>query len=243
MDGKYKLLETGKRKLRRFGVKMVYGLRHTAEKSASLTTSAPSPTPAVHTLLEPPVTFADVAGIDEVRQELEEIVQFLRDPARYDRLGARIPRGALLVGPPGTGKTLLAKAVACEAGVPYFSMSSSEFVEMYVGVGASRVRDLFHKVRCLLFSSDLLVTPFLKRHAPTFYQSIKSREDHMMGYTALGVVISIIGIFLIVAASQHNASKAKGPDGVLQELAHQHQPFGQVWRDVVASSPSAGWPS
>jgi cell division protease FtsH len=105
------------------------------------------------------VTFADVAGIDEVRQELEEIVQFLRNPERYDRLGAHIPRGALLVGPPGTGKTLLAKAVACEAGVPFFSMSSSEFVEMFVGVGASRVRDLFHKARqaapCVIFLDEL----------------------------------------------------------------------------------------
>jgi ATP-dependent metalloprotease FtsH len=159
MDGKYNLLETGKRELRRFGAKVVHGLRHTAEKSASVTTSVSSPTPAVHTLLESPVTFADVAGIDEVRQELEEIVQFLRDPARYDRLGAHIPRGALLVGPPGIGKTLLAKAVACEAGVPFFSMSSSEFVEMYVGVGASRVRDLFHKARqaapCVIFLDEL----------------------------------------------------------------------------------------
>src|SRR5713101_1589665 len=83
----------------------------------------------------PAVTFADVAGIDEVRTELEEIVQFLRSPERYHRLGAHIPRGALLVGPPGTGKTLLAKAVAGEAGVPFFSMSASEFVEMFVGVG------------------------------------------------------------------------------------------------------------
>ncbi|TMD32394.1 MAG: AAA family ATPase, partial [Chloroflexi bacterium] len=95
-----------------------------------------------HTSLEPQVTFEDVAGIDEVRSELVEIVQFLRSPERYNRLGARIPRGALLVGPPGTGKTLLAKAVAGEAGVPFFSMSASEFVEMFVGVGASRVRDL-----------------------------------------------------------------------------------------------------
>ncbi|MGZ3647294.1 MAG: ATP-dependent zinc metalloprotease FtsH [Ktedonobacteraceae bacterium] len=159
MDGKYNLLETGKRKLRRFGAKVVHGLRCTAEKSASVTTSVSSSTHAVHALLEPPVTFADVAGIDEVRQELEEIVQFLRDPARYDHLGARIPRGALLVGPPGTGKTLLAKAVACEAGVPFFSMSSSEFVEMFVGVGASRVRDLFHKARqaapCVIFLDEL----------------------------------------------------------------------------------------
>ena len=109
--------------------------------------------------LEPPVTFADVAGIDEVRIELEEIVQFLRSPERFDRLGARIPRGALLVGPPGTGKTLLAKAVAGEAGVPFFSMSASEFVEMFVGVGASRVRDLFNQARqsapCVIFIDEI----------------------------------------------------------------------------------------
>src|SRR6266487_3311408 len=109
--------------------------------------------------LEPPVTFADVAGIDEVRSELEEIVQFLRRPERFDRLGARIPRGALLVGPPGTGKTLLAKAVAGEADVPFFSISASEFVEMFVGVGASRVRDLFNQARqaapCVIFIDEM----------------------------------------------------------------------------------------
>jgi ATP-dependent metalloprotease FtsH len=95
----------------------------------------------------PPTTFADVAGIDEVRVELEEIVQFLRTPEKFARLGARIPRGALLVGSPGTGKTLLARAVAGEAGVPFFCISASEFVEMFVGVGASRVRDLFNQAR------------------------------------------------------------------------------------------------
>jgi len=109
--------------------------------------------------VEPPVTFADVAGIDEVRQELEEIVQFLRGSERYEKLGAKIPRGALLVGPPGTGKTLLAKAVAGEAGVPFYSMSASEFVEMFVGVGASRVRDLFSKARqsapCVIFIDEI----------------------------------------------------------------------------------------
>ncbi len=108
----------------------------------------PAGAPAVRPLkLDPPTTFADVAGIDEVRVELEEIVQFLRSPEKFDRLGARIPRGALLVGPPGTGKTLLARAVAGEAGVPFFSISASEFVEMFVGVGASRVRDLFNQAR------------------------------------------------------------------------------------------------
>jgi ATP-dependent metalloprotease FtsH len=107
----------------------------------------------------PDVTFDDVAGIDDVRAELVEIVEFLRTPDRYNRLGAHIPRGALLVGPPGTGKTLLAKAVAGEAGVPFFSMSASEFVEMFVGVGASRVRDLFNQAReaapCVVFIDEI----------------------------------------------------------------------------------------
>ena len=93
------------------------------------------------------VKFADVAGADEEKAELEEVVEFLKDPAKFVKLGARIPRGVLLVGPPGTGKTLLAKAVAGEAGVPFFSISGSDFVEMYVGVGASRVRDLFDTAR------------------------------------------------------------------------------------------------
>ena len=94
-----------------------------------------------------PVRFADVAGADEEKAELEEVVEFLKDPQKYVKLGARIPRGVLLVGPPGTGKTLLAKAVAGEAGVPFFSISGSDFVELYVGVGASRVRDLFDNAR------------------------------------------------------------------------------------------------
>ena len=94
-----------------------------------------------------PVKFVDVAGADEEKEELEEVVEFLKDPSKFVRLGARIPRGVLLVGPPGTGKTLLAKAVAGEAGVPFYSISGSDFVEMYVGVGASRVRDLFDTAR------------------------------------------------------------------------------------------------
>ena len=93
------------------------------------------------------VSFADVAGVDEAKAELEEVVQFLRNPADYGKLGARIPKGILLVGPPGTGKTLLARAVAGEAGVTFFSISGSEFVEMFVGVGAARVRDLFEQAR------------------------------------------------------------------------------------------------
>jgi cell division protease FtsH len=95
------------------------------------------------------VTFDDVAGVDEAKDELQEVVQFLRDPQRYSRLGGRLPKGILLVGPPGTGKTLLARAVAGEAGVPFLSINGSEFVEMFVGVGAARVRDLFEQARKL----------------------------------------------------------------------------------------------
>jgi len=105
------------------------------------------------------VTFADVAGIDEAKAELEEVVSFLKDKPKYSRLGAQIPKGILLVGPPGTGKTLVAKAVAGEAGVPFFSISGSEFVEMFVGVGAARVRDLFEQARkaapCIIFIDEL----------------------------------------------------------------------------------------
>src|SRR6185436_8656622 len=93
------------------------------------------------------VTFNDVAGVDESKAELQEVVEFLKNPKRYGRLGARVPKGVLLVGPPGTGKTLLARAVAGEAGVSFFSISGSEFVEMFVGVGAARVRDLFEQAR------------------------------------------------------------------------------------------------
>ncbi len=104
-------------------------------------------------------TFADVAGADEEKEELREIVEFLRNPAKYNSLGARIPKGVLLVGPPGTGKTLLARAVAGEAGVPFFSISGSDFVEMFVGVGASRVRDLFEKAKknhpCIIFIDEI----------------------------------------------------------------------------------------
>lgn len=105
------------------------------------------------------VTFDDVAGVDEAKAELQEIVSFLKDKEKYGRLGARIPKGILLVGPPGTGKTLMARAVAGEAGVPFFSISGSEFVEMFVGVGAARVRDLFEQARraapCIIFIDEL----------------------------------------------------------------------------------------
>ena len=105
------------------------------------------------------VTFEDVAGVDEAKQDLTEIVEFLRDPGKYQRLGGRIPRGVLLVGPPGTGKTLIARAVAGEAGVPFFTISGSDFVEMFVGVGASRVRDMFEQAKknapCIIFIDEI----------------------------------------------------------------------------------------
>ena len=105
------------------------------------------------------VTFADVAGIDEAKDEVEEIIAFLKDPKKFQRLGGRIPKGVLMMGPPGTGKTLLARAIAGEAGVPFFSISGSDFVEMFVGVGASRVRDLFEQGKkhapCIIFIDEI----------------------------------------------------------------------------------------
>ena len=105
------------------------------------------------------ITFEDVAGVDEAKQDLEEIVEFLRDPGKFQRLGGKIPRGVLLVGPPGTGKTLIARAVAGEANVPFFTISGSDFVEMFVGVGASRVRDMFEQAKknapCIIFIDEI----------------------------------------------------------------------------------------
>ncbi|MCA1553156.1 MAG: AAA family ATPase, partial [Chloroflexi bacterium] len=108
---------------------------------------------------KPTVTFNDVAGVEEAKQELQEVVEFLKEPEKFSALGARIPKGVLLVGPPGAGKTLMARAVAGEAGVPFFSISGSEFVEMFVGVGASRVRDLFDQAKrnapCIIFIDEI----------------------------------------------------------------------------------------
>ncbi|MEE8460259.1 MAG: AAA family ATPase, partial [Phycisphaerales bacterium] len=105
------------------------------------------------------VTFDDIAGVDEAKEEVEELVEFLKNPKRFQRLGGRIPRGVLLVGPPGCGKTLLAKAIAGEADVPFFNISGSDFVEMFVGVGASRVRDLFKQAKdnspCIIFLDEI----------------------------------------------------------------------------------------
>ena len=104
-------------------------------------------------------TFSDVAGVDEAKEEVHELVDFLRDPSRFQRLGGKIPQGVLMVGPPGTGKTLLAKAIAGEAKVPFFSIAGSDFVEMFVGVGASRVRDMFEQAKkqapCIIFIDEI----------------------------------------------------------------------------------------
>jgi len=138
----------------------MYGFRRMAERQGlgGLMTIGKSRA-KVYVETDTKTTFKDVAGVDEAKFELQEVVQFLRDPKAYGRLGARIPKGILLIGPPGTGKTLLARAVAGEAGVPFFSISGSEFVEMFVGVGAARVRDLFEQARraapCIIFIDEL----------------------------------------------------------------------------------------
>ena len=137
-----------------------YGIRRMAERQGlgGLMTIGKSRA-KIYVETDTKVTFKDVAGVDEAKFELQEVVAFLRDPKSFGRLGARIPKGVLLIGPPGTGKTLLARAVAGEAGVPFFSISGSEFVEMFVGVGAARVRDLFEQARkaapCIIFIDEL----------------------------------------------------------------------------------------
>jgi cell division protease FtsH len=137
-----------------------YGFRRMAERQGLGGLMAIGKSRAkVYVETDTKVTFRDVAGVDEGKFELQEIVAFLRDPKSFGRLGARVPKGILLIGPPGTGKTLLARAVAGEAGVPFFSISGSEFVEMFVGVGAARVRDLFEQARraapCIIFIDEL----------------------------------------------------------------------------------------
>jgi cell division protease FtsH len=137
-----------------------YGIRRMAERQGFGGLMAIGKSRAkVYVETDTKVAFKDVAGVDEAKYELQEVVSFLRDPKSFGRLGARIPKGVLLIGPPGTGKTLLARAVAGEAGVPFFSISGAEFVEMFVGVGAARVRDLFEQARkaapCIIFIDEL----------------------------------------------------------------------------------------
>ncbi len=141
-----------------FGALLIFMLRQ-AQSGNSQAMSFGRSRARLQTGDKPTVTFADVAGVEEAKQELQEVVEFLKEPAKFANLGARIPRGVLMVGPPGTGKTLMARAVAGEAGVPFFSISGSEFVEMFVGVGASRVRDLFDQAKrnapCIVFVDEI----------------------------------------------------------------------------------------
>jgi len=141
-----------------FGVILLWMMRQ-AQGSNSQAMSFGKSRARMFTGNKPTVTFVDVAGVDEAKEELQEVVEFLKYPEKFAALGARIPRGVLLVGPPGTGKTLLSRAVAGEAGVPFFSISGSEFVEMFVGVGASRVRDLFDQAKrnapCIVFVDEI----------------------------------------------------------------------------------------
>jgi cell division protease FtsH len=140
-------------------IALIFFLMRQAQGSNSQAMSFGKSKARMFTANKPAVTFMDVAGVDEAKEELQEVVEFLKYPEKFIALGARIPRGVLLVGPPGTGKTLLARAVAGEAGVPFFSISGSEFVEMFVGVGASRVRDLFEQAKrnspCIVFVDEI----------------------------------------------------------------------------------------
>nr|MCU0570342.1 ATP-dependent metallopeptidase FtsH/Yme1/Tma family protein [Oculatellaceae cyanobacterium Prado106] len=148
------------------------------------------------------ITFTDVAGVEEAKTELVEVVEFLKDPQRFTKIGARIPKGVLLVGPPGTGKTLLAKAVAGEAGVPFFSISGSEFVELFVGVGSSRVRDLFEQAKkqapCIVFIDELDAIG-KSRASNGFYGGNDEREQtlnqlltEMDGFAAGGATVIVL---------------------------------------------------
>ncbi|MDX2099566.1 MAG: ATP-dependent metallopeptidase FtsH/Yme1/Tma family protein, partial [Leptolyngbyaceae cyanobacterium bins.59] len=148
------------------------------------------------------ITFADVAGVEEAKTELVEIVDFLKTPDRFLKMGAKIPKGVLLIGPPGTGKTLLAKAVAGEAGVPFFSISGSEFVELFVGVGSSRVRDLFEQAKkqapCIIFIDELDAIG-KSRASGAFYGGNDEREQtlnqlltEMDGFAAGGATVIVL---------------------------------------------------
>lgn len=151
-------------------------------------------------------TFDDVAGVDEAKEELLEVVNFLKNPAEYESLGARMPKGILLVGPPGTGKTLLAKAVAGEAQVPFFSMNGSEFVEMFVGVGASRVRDLFEQARkqapCIIFIDEL--DALGKARAPGVFQGGHDEKEQTLNQllSELDGFDTTVGVVLLAATNR-----------------------------------------
>ena len=150
------------------------------------------------------VSFADVAGVDEAKQELEEIIEFLKTPEKFRRLGGRIPKGILLVGPPGTGKTLLAKAVAGEAAVPFFSISGSEFVEMFVGVGAARVRDLFEQAKskapCIIFIDELDALGKARGVGPMVHEEREQTLNQLL--VEMDGFDSRVGVILVAATNR-----------------------------------------
>ena len=150
------------------------------------------------------VTFADVAGVDEAKQELEEIIEFLKTPEKFRRLGGKIPKGILLVGPPGTGKTLLAKAVAGEAGVPFFSISGSGFVEMFVGVGAARVRDLFEQAKgkapCIIFLDELDALGKARGVGPMAHEEREQTLNQLL--VEMDGFDSRVGVILVAATNR-----------------------------------------
>ncbi|MBP8116797.1 MAG: ATP-dependent zinc metalloprotease FtsH [Nitrospira sp.] len=150
------------------------------------------------------ITFADVAGVDEAKQELEEIIEFLKTPEKFRRLGGKIPKGILLVGPPGTGKTLLAKAVAGEAGVPFFSISGSEFVEMFVGVGAARVRDLFEQAKskapCIIFLDELDALGKARGVGPMAHEEREQTLNQLL--VEMDGFDSRVGVILVAATNR-----------------------------------------
>ena len=152
------------------------------------------------------ITFADVAGLKEAKTEVTEIVDFLKNPQKYTRLGGKIPKGALLVGPPGTGKTLLAKAVAGEADVPFFSMSGSDFVEMFVGVGASRVRDLFsqakQKAPCIIFIDEIDAIGRARGNSLSFHSNDERESTLNQLLTEMDGFETNNGIIMIAATNR-----------------------------------------
>src|SRR3989454_283300 len=179
-------------------------------------------------------TFADVAGVDEAKAELIEIVDFLKNPKKYQRLGGRIPKGVLLVGPPGTGKTLLARAVAGEADVPFFFLSGSEFVEMFVGVGASRVRDLFEQAKekapCIVFIDELDAIGKTRAGATGFVGGHDEREQTLNQLLAeMDGFDSSKGVIIMAATNRPEAL-----DPVIGGLERKSRVLSEKERDIVA---------
>ena len=214
------------------------------------------------------VTFKDVAGVDEAKEELQEIIEFLKEPQKFQKLGGRIPKGVLLMGPPGTGKTLLARAVAGEANVPFFSISGSDFVEMFVGVGASRVRDLFEQGKknapCIIFIDEI---DAVGRHRGAGLGGGHDEREQTLNQLLVEMdgFESNEGVILVAATNRPdvldpallrpgrfdrrivvNRPDVKGREGILAR-PHQEDPAGRrrghrtCWRAARPASPAPTW--